>query len=333
MNQSSDRVPPFKLSPKVILIGVVVLIGYLLLKPWIETQFNVALPGFTDRDTVTETSPADDSRSSTDGDFDPVADAGIDPDVFMGLSNNSDIKPTTIAANTGAQEASQTSFNGNTESPSSDASTTKTSPKSTNKNPDSTGPSTKPKTGSGTNPNSGTSSNTDTKPKKNDPPKPKIAPRPTPPKTNPKSNTPNTNSKPSEESAPPRLGALRKLNNTTYESTAGIKYTSGSVDGHRLTHLMKHAEDDLKRPVHGVFSVERKQILVLLDEAYQLGQKGKSKRVRIEKERNRTVYTVDMRKKIGYVGGQRGQRDKKPVCYKIRMVLEGNELITAYPVR
>ena len=40
----------------------------------------------------------------------------------------------------------------------------------------------------------------------------------------------------------------------------------------------------------------------------------------------------DMKKKIAYVGWQRGARQNNPPCYKIRLVMEDRDLITAYPV-
>lgn len=137
---------------------------------------------------------------------------------------------------------------------------------------------------------------------------------------------------PSKESAEPALGELKKISRTVYESTAGVRYGSGSEDGHRLTHLMQHADDDLDKPVHGVFSGTKRGILVLIDEAWLTAQKRGPPQVKKEQQRDRTIYTVDMKKKIGYVGGQRGARQNNPPCYKIRLVMEDRDLITAYPV-
>ena len=137
---------------------------------------------------------------------------------------------------------------------------------------------------------------------------------------------------PSKESAETALGELKKISRTVYESTAGVRYGSGSEDGHRLTHLMQHADDDLDKPVHGVFSGTKRGILFLIDEAWLTAQKRGPPQVKKEQQRDRTIYTIDMKKKIGYVGGQRGARQDNPPCYKIRLVMEGSDLITAYPV-
>lgn len=137
---------------------------------------------------------------------------------------------------------------------------------------------------------------------------------------------------PSNEPSEPALGELKKISRTVYESTAGVRYGSGSEDGHRLTHLMQHADDDLDKPVHGVFTGTKRGILVLIDEAWLTAQKRGPPQVKKEQQRDRTIYTIDMKKKIGYVGGQRGARQDNPPCYKIRLVMEGSDLITAYPV-
>jgi hypothetical protein len=108
-------------------------------------------------------------------------------------------------------------------------------------------------------------------------------------------------------------------------------YLPGSREGHRLKHVLKHAKDDPSKPVHGVFSGDRDQILAWIDIAYEKGRKG-GKGVNRSEENDRVVYVVDMGKKIGYVGGQVGKRKNRPPCRYLQLVLEdGNEVITAYP--
>lgn len=131
--------------------------------------------------------------------------------------------------------------------------------------------------------------------------------------------------------AEPALGQLREIGRKVFVSTAGLHYRPGSADGHRLDHIMRHAEDDLSKPVHGVFLGDRDAILKLIDEAYLIALKRGPPQVIVEDEDDRTVYTVDMKKKIGYVGGEVGQRKKKPACTKLRIVLEGTNVITAFP--
>lgn len=132
----------------------------------------------------------------------------------------------------------------------------------------------------------------------------------------------------------PELGQLRDLGNKVWESAAGLKYGPGSQEKHRLLHVMKHAEDQPDRPgKHGVFAGAgvRKNVLALIDEAYLKALAG-GKNVDIKREGTRVVYTVDMRRPVGYVGGRVGNQQGKPKAYKIRIVLDGPNLITAFPL-
>ena len=128
-----------------------------------------------------------------------------------------------------------------------------------------------------------------------------------------------------------KLGDLREIDRNRFESAAGILYTPGSAEGHRIDHLMRHTKDDTSRPVHGVFDGGRQGALATIDHAFLKvlrGDKGISKRT----EGGRTVYIVDMGKRVGFIGGQKGQRQDKPAARKVQIVLEdGNRLITAYP--
>lgn len=117
-----------------------------------------------------------------------------------------------------------------------------------------------------------------------------------------------------------------------YVSPAGLRYTRGSVHGHRLAHLMHHARDDpLRDGSHGVFDEDDPAELVLLvDKAYTQAKAGRRTDARREDER--TVYTVDLGERVGYLGGETGQRRGHPPARHVRLVIEGDRLITAYPV-
>jgi len=135
-------------------------------------------------------------------------------------------------------------------------------------------------------------------------------------------------------SSQPELGQLRDLGGKVWESAAGLKYGPGSREKHRLLHIMRHAEDQPKRPgKHGVFLGEgdRTKVLALIDEAYLQALKG-GRKVDKKQEGNRVVYTVDLGRRIGFVGGQVGNKQGKPSAYKIRLVLEGTNVITAFPL-
>lgn len=132
---------------------------------------------------------------------------------------------------------------------------------------------------------------------------------------------------------PPGKLTLVNRSRQEFKSTAGLMYVRGSQDGHRLKHVLKHGEDDLSKPVHGVFDGDgdKDKILAWIDIAYEKGKKG-GKGTRKEDQGGRTVYTVRMDSRIGFVGGQKGQRGRERPCQYLRLVLQnGNEVVTAYP--
>lgn len=118
-----------------------------------------------------------------------------------------------------------------------------------------------------------------------------------------------------------------------YTSPAGLRYTGGSLQGHRLKHLMTHARDKPNRQgQHGVFdSDDAAEIVALVDEAYLQAQTGRDTRVQNEDER--IVYDVNLRRRIGYIGGTSGNRKNRPTAKHVRLVVESDRLITAFPVR
>jgi len=115
-------------------------------------------------------------------------------------------------------------------------------------------------------------------------------------------------------------------------SPAGLIYGSGSREGHRTKHVLRHAQDDPDRQgTHGVFNANGDDVFRLIDEAYEL-VKSKSRQVKSEKSQGNMAHVIDMKRKIGYKGGQSGNRKGKPALYKIKLILaNGNRVITAYP--
>jgi len=117
-----------------------------------------------------------------------------------------------------------------------------------------------------------------------------------------------------------------------FVSDAGLRYTRGSTHGHRLMHVIAHTRDEPDRPgQHGVFDAKGPaEVFALIDEAYQQALAGE--RTATEREGPRTVYTVDLGRRVGTIGGQSGARRGRPVARQVRLVVQGDRLITAFPV-
>lgn len=126
-------------------------------------------------------------------------------------------------------------------------------------------------------------------------------------------------------------GRLREISPDRYVSISGLLYTPGSAEGHRLEHLRRHTRDQPGRAgSHGVFDGDMSDAIETVDLAYERAKKGQ--RTTKSTDQGRTIYTVDMGKRVGYVGGRTGNQRRKPMARRVRLVLEGNRLITAYPL-
>jgi len=124
---------------------------------------------------------------------------------------------------------------------------------------------------------------------------------------------------------------LTEVGPDKYKSPAGLFYTRGSEEGHRLKHLARHLEDQPNRPgSHGVFNGDLTQALEWIDEAYLKAKKG-DRSARTRKEEESTVYEVTFEKSIGYIGGSDGKRRNNPPTKRIRIVVIGQNVITAFP--
>lgn len=119
--------------------------------------------------------------------------------------------------------------------------------------------------------------------------------------------------------------------NERYRSPAGLLYTRGSAEGHRLKHLERHVTDSPNRPgPHGVFDGGLDGALAIVDEAYRRALAGQD--TLRQDDDGRTVYTVQMGRRVGMVGGAEGQRRNHPAARRVRLVLEQDRLITAFPL-
>lgn len=126
---------------------------------------------------------------------------------------------------------------------------------------------------------------------------------------------------------------LTEIRPDVYESLAGLIYGKGSEDGHRLKHILQHADDEPSKKVHGVFEGDREKILEWIDDAWTRYQKQEAT-VRSSLQNSRIVITAKMNQRIGYVGGEEGERKGHPECRFLRLVVDKpNKIVTAYPVQ
>ena len=134
-----------------------------------------------------------------------------------------------------------------------------------------------------------------------------------------------------EDDSAPLYGFLTEIGPKRYESPAGLVYGPGSEEGHRLKHIARHLEDQPDRPgSHGVFKGEMKSFLVSIDDAYLRAKKGAKGTTKTEDDGS-LVYEVTFEKAIGFIGGEAGGRRKNPPTKKIRLVVRGDNVITAFP--
>jgi hypothetical protein len=126
---------------------------------------------------------------------------------------------------------------------------------------------------------------------------------------------------------------LTKLQDGGAKLQSGLVFPGSRNGETRLEHVMRHDDDQPNRSgMHGVFDGDETDLLEVVDEAYEMIL-NKSPRVRAKKEGARTVYDVDMQRRIGFVGGRVGAERRHPAARKVRLVLEGNKVITAYPMK
>ena len=143
--------------------------------------------------------------------------------------------------------------------------------------------------------------------------------------------TEDSNAKPLSKSLKPAAPFLKSAGGKNLKSPAGLIYGMGSGGEHRTDHVLRHSHDDTTRPTHGVFYAQGDEVFQLIDEAYALVKRN-SNRVKSERSNGKMAHVINMKRKIGFKGGQSGKRANNPVLYKIKLILVGNNrVITAYP--
>jgi RHS repeat-associated protein len=134
------------------------------------------------------------------------------------------------------------------------------------------------------------------------------------------------------QGAAARAGILRSAGNGSWISRGGLRYGPDPNFGNRVRHVLQHAADIPGRTgSHGVFDAGRRGVLGLVDDAWAIAQRGGSG-VTVSTQGARTVYTVDMGRRVGFVGGKAGAAAGNPAASHVRLVLQGNDVVTAFPV-
>jgi hypothetical protein len=161
------------------------------------------------------------------------------------------------------------------------------------------------------------------------------SPKRTPPNATPKTNSAsktNSQNKPTD-SGPKTHGILKSVGKERFESPAGLIYGPGSEEGHRLAHIERHLRDLPDRPgSHGVFEGTMEQFLVAIDDTYRRAR-GHAKGTRARSEEAETIYEAPFERPIGFLGGSEGRQQKNPPLQRMRVVVRGKNLITAFPIR
>src|SRR5262249_5684794 len=122
-------------------------------------------------------------------------------------------------------------------------------------------------------------------------------------------------------------GYLRYEGSTRWVSKkTGLVYGEDDTFGNRVLHVLNHTTDNLSKPKQGIFSVSRSEVLPLIDEGYELAQQNPQYLINTSGGRSR--YSIPMGRVIGSQGGAQGNGGPLTNLF---LVLEGNEVITAYP--
>ena len=139
-------------------------------------------------------------------------------------------------------------------------------------------------------------------------------------------------SQPTEHPGDSESVELKKIGTDAWLSPAGLRYEGRDPDGRtRVEHVLRHARDIPNRDgPHGVFDGGPDRVFEVIDEAWRRAQRD---RIRPEVERDRSVYTIPMGRRIGFLGGQTGARNGHPPLSKVFLVIETRtkSVITAFP--
>jgi RHS repeat-associated protein len=110
---------------------------------------------------------------------------------------------------------------------------------------------------------------------------------------------------------------LKYIGNNQWRSQKGLIYGPDAKFGNRVQHTLEHTKVNLTKRMHSVFNVSRNQIIDLVDEAWALRAS-----VTPVIQGSRIAYKIPMGRVIGTLGET-----------NLKIVLEGSNVITAFPVK
>ncbi len=129
------------------------------------------------------------------------------------------------------------------------------------------------------------------------------------------------------------VGQLTKISQDTWRSSQGLIY-GPSGNGNAIQHILQHTKDIPSKAIQGVFTIPRTQILPLLDQAWLEIQNMSSNVITYEAfpKGSSVSFIVNMQQTIGYIAGQLGPTLGYQTTTYLKIVLDGTQVITAFPV-
>ncbi len=125
---------------------------------------------------------------------------------------------------------------------------------------------------------------------------------------------------------------LKKIGQDTWLSPGGLRYQGRDPEGRtRVDHILRHARDIPDRDgSHGVYDGGPDAVFGVIDEAWR---NVEQKKIRPTIEGDRSLYTVPMGRRVGYLGGRAGaSRNHPPLTRMFLVVQTGTKnVITAFP--
>lgn len=121
-----------------------------------------------------------------------------------------------------------------------------------------------------------------------------------------------------------------KFSYGAFHSASGLSFKFGSKHGNRLSHVLAHTADDVKKNYHGVFDVGD-ELVSTLDEAWEMAKLGGDNIVKTIQNGNES-YIIDLGRRVGFEGGKKGSGE---TLNRINLVVkEGtSEVVTAFPIK